>query len=443
MIIYGEQYTSDNLKRLTEDEISEVIADYLISDNYKLIKHYSRYYNGENAEMRKRWEDKYWRRVKPNNFVPTAYYQTITNTIAGYMFSDIDYECENKEYEEIIKTIMFENNSYIKDMKAGIQAVAYNKGCELFYTVGDTSNIEAKFANVDPLEIIPIYDNSIEPDLFCVIRFCKKYDETYLVDVIYKDLWQKYEMENQKVTHLDEDKILLLGYVPVVMYQTEMMSSASQLDCIIPYIDALDILLSGNSNEIDRLVDALLALGKVLKDEDLEHMEEWRVLEGLKKDDRAEYITKQMSSDFRKYVSDLLISEIYKHSHVPNWHDLSYGGGDASAKALRTRLFDMHMMANKSEMMFREGLERRLLLIQEFLRIQKSLEYQKVNIEIERTMPSDFEDKAGVINQLSFLSDQTKAEYLGFDWVIEKERRKNSGMPQFELPESDIEQETE
>lgn len=439
MIIYGKQIISTDLERLTSKEIADTIKQYEQSERYMELKQYSRYYNGENAEIHRRYHDKYWRNVKPNNLVPTAYYQTITNTIAGYMFADIDYDCEDENYKAEIDRIMFENNNAIKDMTAGARAIAYNKAAEIVYTTGDNTKIDVRFAPVDPLCLIPIYDDSIEPEIFCAIRYYKVDidSDVYQVDVIYKDLWQKWEVEKDKAVHKpDFDKLLLFDYVPVVIYRTEMFSSASQLDCIIPYIDALDVLMSGNSNEIDRLVDALLAIGKVLKDEDLEHMEEWRVLEGLKKDDRAEYITKQMSSDFRKYVSDLLISEIYKHSHVPNWHDMNFGGGDASAKALRTRLFDMHMMANKSEMVFREGLERRLLLIQNFLEINKSMQYQPVKIEIERLIPSEFEDKALILNQLTFISDQTKAETLGFDWEIEKERLDEQAPEPFDMASS-------
>ena len=135
-----------------------------------------------------------------------------------------------------------------------------------------------------PRQMALIYNGDIEPELICGIYIRKSTDKNYeyFVDVIYSDEWQFYNMKDGKISEREPNRPLFFMECPVVEYRTELLSDNSSFHKILPYVDALDIIMSGNSNEIDRLVDAILVLGKIIKDEDLEHMEEWKTLEGMK-----------------------------------------------------------------------------------------------------------------------------------------------------------------
>lgn len=153
-------------------------------------------------------------------------------------------------------------------------------------------------------------------------------------------------------------------------------------------------------------------------------MEEWKVLENMKTEDRAEYITKNMSSEFRQYVSKLLINEIHKHSHVIDWYSPDTGlTGEVSAKALITRLFDMNMFSNRIELVYKHAAYKRIDLINQMLAIKSVKIDDNITITFNRTLPSGVEDKLAALQNVTFISDQTKCEMCGIDWEEEKKRK--------------------
>ncbi|MCP4651620.1 MAG: phage portal protein, partial [PVC group bacterium] len=231
-----------------------------------------------------------------------------------------------------------------------------------------------------------------------------------------------------------------------VLYNTELLSVEAPFHKILPYINALDFVLTGNANDIDKLADAILVLSKLLKDKDKEDMEDWKVLTGVTKDDRAEFLVKNMDPAFREYVSKLLIQEIHKHSHVMDWYSPDTGlTGDVSAKALITRLFDMEMFSNRIEMVYRMGAERRVELVAELLALTGTPE-QPIKIEFNRLLPDDMIDKAVALNNITFIADEEKYRLLGLDPVEQAEKldaQKEKNIEMFdtgiEVPEEETE----
>jgi len=405
------------MEKLTTEEIEKKINGWGDSDIYNRLEMYKSYYLAENPSLEKKVKDRQYRGKTPNNFVPTAYYTSVIDSMAGYMFNHVQYKT-GPAYTELLNKTLKSNKQAIKDMKAGIQALAYNRAVELVYTNKDA---EPVFSNIDPLSLIPVYDEEIEHNLFCGI-WRRKSSNGDLVDVIYSDEWQYYTVEKGKLVLRDKPKKLFFSECPIVIYDTQIIGSKPPFHQIIPYIDVLDWLITGNSNEIERLVDALLVLGKSVSKEDLAHMDEWKALSNYKTEDRAEYLTKDMTPSFREYVSKLLIQEIHKHSHVIDWYNPDTGiSGTASGKALKTRLFDMDMYSQRIEKIFREGTEKRINLIADIFKI-KGKPIEPVEIEFKRDMINDFEEKILALNQAAFISVRTKIEESGLVWEEEEKR---------------------
>lgn len=424
MILNKSVALSDNQKiiwtspdKIDIKSLTEIINGYFASVELRRLQLYNDYYEGENTEMSLRFKDKKARRKTPNNYLPTGYYSTIVDSMAGYMFNNVQYTSDNKEYAEALNEILEANNTDVKDMETGVRSLAYNKAVELIYTIGDETNIEIKFTSIDPRQMIIIFNDSIEPEVIAGIYVRKSNDKNYdySVDVIYANEWQYYFMKDNTLTQREESRQLFFSECPIVEYRTELLNDNSSFDIIIPYIDALDIIMSGNSNEIERIVDALLVVGKIIKDEDLQHMEEWKILEGMKTEDRAEYITKDMSPQFREYVSKLLINEIHKHSHVIDWYSPDSGlTGEVSAKALITRLFDMDLYSQRLEKIYKKGAMKRINLINELMD-KKSLPVDKCEIIYNRTLPNTMTDTAQALKDVPFIDDETKRELCGLD----------------------------
>jgi len=363
-------YTGESVI-LSADEIHAVFKGYLSSEQYEKISTYEEYYEGENCEILKRFRDRKERNKTPNNLIPTAYYRSVIDAMAGYMFSDVQYQGREESdaaYVEALQTILDDNAISIKDMAAGVRSLAFNKAYELVYTVGDGNTTQIKVATLNPKNTFCIYNNDIEPAMICGVRFVKGEgkEERYKLDVIYATVWQRYSVttgtKGDEIKLIDE-RPLFFPACPVVEYNSEVITDDAPFAIILPYIDALDLILSGNSNEIERLTDALLVIGKLLKDKDLKHMDEIKALMGFKQEDRAEFITKNNDPAFREYVSRLLIQEIHKHSHVIDWYGGDATTGTISAKAYRTRLHDMSVFSNRIEQVHREGAEKRLVLL--------------------------------------------------------------------------------
>lgn len=426
-------------EKLTQDEIAEFVETYLASDAFAKLTMYGKYYEGVNPDITGKYISRKWRGKTPNNYIPTAYYSTVVDTMAGYMFSNVQYEPVEPGdvlFVEALNELNEANDEDIKTMKTGVESLAYNKGIQLVYTTGDgVSAPDIRFASLDPRTMILIWTDDIEPEIFCGIRVTASNnpDYDYNIDVIYKDEWQFYWMGNGKLAVREESKELFFSECPVVLYSTEIMTNNSPFQVIIPYIDALDYLVTGNSNEVERLVDAILVLGTTVDEERLQHMDEWKVLMDMQKEDRAEYLTKDTSPEFREYVSKLLINEIHKHAHVIDWYSPDSGlGGEISAKALRTRLFDMDMYSRRLEKQYKEGDEKKIRLINELF---AATNQPTGNVEIvyKRTIPDDFEEKAPILNMLTFLSDETKLRMLNIEPEAELERLEEQKLKNVEL----------
>lgn len=414
--------------QLTAEEVRVIVADWEASKELERLEMYRSYYESENTALMERVHDRRVRHKTPNNSIPTAYYSTIVDTMGGYIGQEVTYTTDER-YQEALDDLLRENMQDVKDIKAWTNALAYNKAVELVYTVGDgMSRPQIKFSPLKPTNVILIYNQDIEPRLYCAIYVVND-GPRMDVTVYYADEEQKYYIKEGKIFFL-ESRPLFFSECPVIVYRTEIIGQKAPFHSIIPYIVALDWVITGNANEIDRLVDALLVISQNLDDDDLKHMDEWKTLEGLTKEDRAEYLTKDMSPAFRQYVSELLVREIHKHSHVIDWYSDDILG-EASAKALRTRLFDMDMYSKRLEMVFREGAYKRIKLIGEMQSIQGQ-QVEPVNITYHRNFPSDLEDKLVALNQIAFLSTQTKVEMAGLSWKEEKERL-DSEAPEFSI----------
>lgn len=421
----NNRITWNKSEAIDKESLVNIVKNYLSGNEFKRLDMYSEYYEGENTEIVKRYNDKAYRRKTPNNKVPTGYYSTIVDTMGGYLFNNVQYVSKGSdEYSKVLNSILYNNDVEVKDMNSGTMALAYNKGIEIVYTVGDAKTTAIKFSTIEPSQMILVYNSDIEPELIAGIYIMetqnKDYD--YYIDAIYKNVWQYWKIKGSEISEREPERELFFSECPVVVYNTELLSQLSSFNIIIPYIDALDYVITGNSNEMERLVDTILKLSMLVKPEDAVNMTEWKFIEGMQKEDIAEYIEKDTSPEFREYVSKLLIQEIHKHSHVIDWYSPDSGlSGAVSAKALITRLFDMEMFSNRIEKVYRKGAWKRINLITEIMKI-KNHPVGEVDIIFKRTQPNMLLDILQALKDIPFISDETKREIAGIDEVKEKQR---------------------
>lgn len=397
----------------TDAEIIKKVKDYLSSPIRKKLLDLQALYDADNPAIIAAGREKAARNKTPNNVIPTGYYSTVTDTMGGYMFSDVQYTCEDEGYQKNLDDIFKANNIQVEDMQMGTSALAYNKGIEYVYTDGKS---DIKIKELNPANTIILRDSTIMRNPEAAINFTVLNTEMSEFDVMYiePELERRFTVKDDNVV-MPEERPLPFTDLPVIEYNTQILGKKAPFEVVIPYIRGLDALVSGNANEIDRLVDALLVLGKDMSPEELKHSEEWKALVDWSTEDRAEYLTKDMSPEFRKYVSELLIREIHKHSHVIDWYSADNGNtSDASGKALRTRLFDMDMYSKRLEMAYRDGAQKRIAAIS-VLAVPLKMPIGEVEIVYKRTMIDDFVDDSVKLATVPFLPDAYKRKYLGVD----------------------------
>ena len=136
---------------MTGQEIQKAISVFESSKIYSDMKLYRDFYLKRNPALMNRVQERERKHKTPNWCVPTAYFSTVIDTHAGYLFSNIQYDCADGDYEDAVQKILDKNNISVKDMKAGLNALTYNRAYELIYTVGDgtsLANTEIRIASL-------------------------------------------------------------------------------------------------------------------------------------------------------------------------------------------------------------------------------------------------------------------------------------------------------
>ena len=87
-------------------ELQQIINEYKSSREYNNLESYDSYYNTKNSELYNKWRDRENRNINPNWAIPTAYYPTIVDTMAGYLMSNVVYESKDKTLQEEINLLM-------------------------------------------------------------------------------------------------------------------------------------------------------------------------------------------------------------------------------------------------------------------------------------------------------------------------------------------------
>ena len=221
--------------------------------------------------------------TKPNNKTANPYASYITDTLTGYFMGEpVSYNADDKNLLQEINMIFEyndeadENTELAKD--ASIFGVAYE---ELYFSEEDKN---VRFKRLDPKEVIPVYDKTIEQNLLLVIRYYEDFNyveqkKSYIVEVI-DDIEITRYRTNEMFSNftLLEDYPHYFGMVPVAIYENNE-ERMGDFEKVIDLIDAYDKMSSDSLNDFEYFVDAYLALyGFTADSEDIQAMKQNRVL---------------------------------------------------------------------------------------------------------------------------------------------------------------------
>jgi len=384
--------------RIDGAALGKIVNTFRESDRYAQFIENKDYFKGQNTKIIER--------VVPNdsgpdNKVPVAYGRRIINLVTGYMYKPglINYTSEDQAYLKKLQAIFDANSEPIKTEQIGKQTSIQGVGYEFHYVKGDKQGSEyqavPRFVKLPAHEVVPLYDYQVEPDLWAFVRTLTR-GENDLAWVYYKNGFEEFSRKSEggKDFNLINKGKHYYNAVPLVVFQNneEMIGDFEPVQHLI---DAYDVLISDSLNEFDRFAWAYLVLkGFDFSDNDKRNLERIRTIKLLNPDDAIEFLTKEMPTDFIKFMTDLIRGEIHRQSGMPNLED--YDGAGASGKTMSKFIYLMELFTDPKASYFQEGLKKRIELIDRVLKYTE--EPGRVDVIMNRNMPDNSKEQAEILN---------------------------------------------
>lgn len=353
---------------------------------------------------------------KPNNKIANAYASYITDTLVGYFIGEpISYTSNDDTLLQDLSMIFEYNDEADENAELAKNASIYGVAYEMLYLSEEDKMI--RFKSLNPKEIIPIFDKTVEQNLMAVIRYYDDYDvvddKTYtLVEVIDNAMVRRYKMDNSFL--LLEEYPHYFGMVPIAIYKNNE-EERGDFEAVISLIDAYDKMESDTLNDFEYFVDAYLALyGFTAEPEDVAQMKENRILlmdEGTS----AEWLIKQTSDTYVENMKNRLDADIHKFAKCPNMADKEFAS-NASGVAIKFKLLGTENLVSIKERKFKRGLQQRLELMSMINSVlREGFDWRAIDIIFTRNIPSNDTDIANMVNTLKdIVSEETLLAQIPF-----------------------------
>lgn len=353
---------------------------------------------------------------KPNNKIANAYASYITDTLVGYFIGEpISYTSNDDTLLQDLSMIFEYNDEADENAELAKNASIYGVAYEMLYLSEEDKMI--RFKSLNPKEIIPIFDKTVEQNLMAVIRYYDDYDvvddKTYtLVEVIDNAMVRRYKMDNSFL--LLEEYPHYFGMVPIAIYKNNE-EERGDFEAVISLIDAYDKMESDTLNDFEYFVDAYLALyGFTADGDDVAQMKENRILlmdEGTK----AEWLIKQTSDTYVENMKNRLDADIHKFAKCPNMADKEFAS-NASGVAIKFKLLGTENLVSIKERKFKRGLQQRLELMSMINSVlREGFDWRAIDIIFTRNIPSNDTDIANMVNTLKdIVSEETLLAQIPF-----------------------------
>lgn len=377
---------------------------------------------------------------KPNNKIANAYASYITDTLVGYFIGEpISYTSNDDVLLQDLSMIFEYNDEADENAELAKNASIYGVAYEMLYLSEEDKMI--RFKALNPKEIIPIFDKTVEQNLMAIIRYYDDYDvvddKTYtLVEIIDNTMVRRYKMDNSFL--LLEEYPHYFGMVPIAIYKNNE-EERGDFEAVISLIDAYDKMESDTLNDFEYFVDAYLALyGFTAEPEDVAQMKENRILlmdEGTS----AEWLIKQTSDTYVENMKNRLDADIHKFAKCPNMADKEFAS-NASGVAIKFKLLGTENLVSIKERKFKRGLQQRLELMSMINSVlREGFDWRGIDIIFTRNVPSNDTDIANMVNTLrDIVSEETLLAQIPFVEDVQdelerlkKEREENKELNPF------------
>ena len=351
---------------------------------------------------------------KPANKVVVNYCYNIVQNYRGYLTGiDIAYSSD-KDIDQVFEVLNYndvkqEDSNYLQD------ALVYGWAYEIAY-IDEWG--KHRFKTLDPKNVIPIYDDTLDQDLVYCIRFWSNKiadKDFYIVEVYSQSEIKTYKSDMGFQTfELVKEEPHYFGMVPITVFELNN-DRVSIFDQVMTLQDAYNKLLSAEVDDFESFADAYLVLKGMMgtDPEDLADMKRNRALL-LDNDAEASYLTKNISDTQIENMLSNINDAIHKIANSPDFNSDKFMAQTGIAMRFKLVQFENASSAIEAEM--RKALQRRIELICAIGNIKgDNLSFDDVKITFTRNLPTNLTETAQVVNSLrGLVSDQTLLSLLPF-----------------------------
>lgn len=352
------------------------------------------YYRGK-AKIYDRSKEDY----KANNKLALDYPSYIVDILLGlFVGKPISYTVsdENKEMMEGLQEVFDLNDEQDENAEIAKICGIKGRGYEIVYLDEEGG---VKFNEVQPENVILVYDNKIKPEpLFCIYiredadaESIGKESKNKLVTLYTKDSIKEMRLEGSDLK-LIEENANLFGAIPVVEFKNNN-EAIGDFERVLSLIDALNLAQSDTANDFEEFTDALLVLAGMPQadSDDVNRMIEDKVLLLDKSGgagQSAEWLIKDINDTALENYKNRLDADIHKFAKVPNMNDEHFAG-NVSGEAMKYKLFATDQIIAQKQRKFKSALQDRIKLILSIAKIKtaKDFDYRDISIVFNDNKP--------------------------------------------------------
>lgn len=380
-----------------ETEITDELITKIIKLHEEDCERYiclEEYYKGK-ARIYERTKEDY----KANNKLSLDYPSYIVDLLLGlFVGKPVSYTVadENRELMESLQEVFDLNDEQDENSEIAKICGIKGRGYEIVYLDEEG---RVKFNEVQPENIVMVYDNKIKPEpLFCIYlredfnaENIGKESKSKAITLYTKDSIKEYKLEGGDLTLLSET-MNVFEDIPVVEFLNNN-EAIGDFERVISLIDALNLAQSDTSNDFEEFTDALLVLAGMPQadSDDVSRMIDDRVLLLDKSGgagQSAEWLIKNINDTALENYKNRLDADIHKFAKVPNMNDEHFAG-NVSGESMKYKLFATDQIIAQKQRKFKSALQQRIKLILNIINIKgaKDFDYRDISIVFNDNKP--------------------------------------------------------
>ncbi|MDU1068181.1 phage portal protein [Clostridium sp.] len=373
--------------------------------NKSLYKKMYDYYIGETDVLKSYPETDRSNRKIVDNFIKTF----IDEEVSFMAGMPITYSSKD-EQTGVINDVEYNLNNINAslDTQLATNLLIFGEAYEFYYK----NNDEFKIKCFNPLNSYAYVNTENEVELF--MYFYKKDldDNTYIEVVDDKFIYHF----NESFTEIAEATPHYFNRCPVGISNLVNGHKDTLFHNIKHLQDNYELCMSDWSNEIgDTRLAYLVLTGVDLEEETAKKMKEMGILQIKDAKGKADWLIKNINSDFVKQYREILKEDIYRVAqHIDNQTNIQ---SNTSGTMLATRMNCLRIKITTQNQALKNCIKTRLKCLFRFLELteNKSYDYRNIDIRPQLNLPSNDVETAQIISQLNGkLSIATGLERLSF-----------------------------